>query len=126
QDLSYEQFVREHIAGDLLPEPRRDSHGNNESVQATAAWWFVEQSHSPVDALQHEADRIDNQIDVFGKAFLGMTVACARCHDHKFDAIPTRDYYSLFGYVRSSRYVQAPLCEVAPASAPYQLAWTRQ
>ncbi len=126
RDLPYDQFVREHIAGDLLEQPRRDAEGNNESVQATAAWWFVEQTHSPVDAMQHQADRVDNQIDVFGKAFLGMTVACARCHDHKFDAIPTRDYYSLFGYVQSSRYVQASLKEVAPRSPEYQLALKRQ
>lgn len=126
RDLPYDQFVREHIAGDLLNPPRRDEDGNNESVQATAAWWFVEQTHSPVDAMQHQADRVDNQIDVFGKAFLGMTVACARCHDHKFDAIPTRDYYSLFGFVQSSRYVQASLKEVAPNSPEYQLALTRQ
>ncbi len=126
EDVPYHQFVREHIAGDLLDHPRCDAAGNNESVQATASWWFVEQTHSPVDSLQHQADRIDNQIDVFGKAFLGMTVACARCHDHKFDAIPTRDYYSLFGFVQSSRYVQAPLKEVPPTSAPYQSVLQRQ
>ncbi|MFT4511693.1 MAG: cytochrome c553 [Planctomycetota bacterium] len=126
QDLPYDQFVREHIAGDLLAKPRRDKDGNNESVQATASWWFVEQTHSPVDSMQHQADRVDNQIDVFGKAFLGMTVACARCHDHKFDAIPTRDYYSLFGFVQSSRYVQASLKEVPPESNAYQTALTRQ
>lgn len=125
-DLPYDQFVREHIAGDLLAEPRRDADGNNESVQATASWWFPEQTHSPVDAMQHQADRVDNQIDVFGKAFLGMTVACARCHDHKFDAIPTRDYYGLFGFVQSSRYVQASLKEVAPSSDGYQRALRAQ
>lgn len=119
QDVPYDQFVREHIAGDLLDKPRLDVDGNNESVQATASWWFCEQTHSPVDAMQHQADRIDNQIDVFGKAFLGMTVACARCHDHKFDAIPTRDYYSLFGYVKSSRYVQAPIRPVDTDSTDY-------
>ena len=121
-DLPYDQFVREHVAGDLLAEPRLAEDGSNESVQATASWWFPEQTHSPVDAMQHQADRIDNQIDVFGKAFLGMTIACARCHDHKFDAIPTKDYYGLFGFVQSSRYVQAPLHPVAPDSDGYQRA----
>lgn len=125
-DVPYDQFVREHIAGDLLDPPRRDRDGNNESVQATASWWFVEQTHSPVDAMQHQADRVDNQIDVFGKAFLGMTVACARCHDHKFDAIPTRDYYGLFGFVQSSRYVQASLREVDPDSDDYRRALRAQ
>jgi len=125
-DVPYDQFLREHIAGDLLSEPRRDADGNNESVQATAAWWFVEQTHSPVDAMKHQADRIDNQIDVLGKAMLGMTVACARCHDHKFDAISQADYYSLFGFVRSSRYVQAPLRALDTESDGYLAARTAQ
>ncbi len=111
-DVPYDDFLREHVAGDLLAHPRRNANGENESVQATAAWWFVEQTHSPVDAAKHTADRIDNQIDVLGKAMLGMTVACARCHDHKFDAISQADYYALFGFVKSSRHVQAP---IAPA-----------
>ncbi len=50
---------------------------------------------------------MDNQIDVFAKTFLGLTVSCARCHDHKFDAITTKDYYALAGYLQSSRYQQA-------------------
>lgn len=108
-DVPYDVFVREHLAGDLMRPPRRDAHGNDESVQATASWWFAEQTHSPVDAAQHQADRIDNQVDVFGKAVLGLTVACARCHDHKFDAITAADYYALSGFVQSARYVQAPL-----------------
>ncbi|MFY9342932.1 MAG: DUF1549 domain-containing protein, partial [Planctomycetota bacterium] len=125
-DVPYDQFVREHLAGDLLPEPRRDAQGNNESVQATAAFWFVEQTHSPVDAGQHQADRIDNQVDVLGKSLLGMTVACARCHDHKFDAIRASDYYALAGFVQSSRFVQAPLrpCEVT--GSPYREALAAQ
>jgi len=125
-DVPYDQFVREHIAGDLLDAPRRGEDGSNESVQATASWWFPEQTHSPVDSMQHQADRIDNQIDVFGKAFLGMTVACARCHDHKFDAISTKDYYGLFGFVQSSRYVQAPIHPVEPSSPEYQRALRAQ
>ena len=51
--------------------------------------------------------RIDNQIDVLSKTFLGLTLACARCHDHKFDPITTKDYYALAGYLRSSRHQQA-------------------
>src|SRR5262249_9280284 len=66
-----------------------------------------EAKHSPVDVRGDEADRLDNQIDVFGKTFLGLTVACARCHDHKFDPISTRDYYALCGYLQSSRYQRA-------------------
>lgn len=113
-DVPLPQFVQEHVAGDLLDPPRRGSDGSNESVQGTAFWWFVEQAHAPVDARQHTSDRIDNQIDVLGKSVLGMTIACARCHDHKFDAIRAADYYALAGFVRSSRYAQVPLqpCDV--------------
>ena len=60
--------------------------------------------HSPVDIRQDQADRFDNRIDVMTKTFLGLTVACARCHDHKFDAISTKDYYALFGVLESSNY----------------------
>jgi hypothetical protein len=104
-DLPYDQFVTEQIAGDLLPEPRRHpTEGFNESVLGTGFWFLGEELHSPVDVRQDQADRYDNMVDVFGKTFLGLTVACARCHDHKFDAISTKDYYSLFGFLRSSNY----------------------
>jgi hypothetical protein len=107
-DLPYDQFVVEHLAGDLLPQPRRHAlGGENESILATGFWWMHEGKQTPVDIRQDQADRIDNQLDVLGKAFLGQTIACARCHDHKFDAISTRDYYALAGYLRSSRYQQA-------------------
>jgi cytochrome c553 len=107
-DVPYDQFVREHIAGDLLPEPRRHrTTGFNESILGTGFWFLGEAKHSPVDVRGDEADRIDNQIDVLSKTFLGLTVACARCHDHKFDAISTKDYYALAGYVESSRQQRA-------------------
>src|SRR5207244_381737 len=88
-----------------LPQPRRHAKERfNESILGTGFWWLGEAKHSPVDARGDQADRIDNQLDVFGKTFLGMTVACARCHDHKFDAISTKDYYALLGFLRSSSY----------------------
>jgi hypothetical protein len=106
-DVPYDQLVREHVAGDLLERPRRcPETGHNESVLGTGFWFLGEELHSPVDTMQDEADRFDNRIDVFGKTFLGLTVACARCHDHKFDAISTRDYYSLFGTLQSCGYRQ--------------------
>jgi cytochrome c553 len=107
-DVPYDQLVVEHLAGDLLTDPRRHpAERLNESVVGTASAWFGEGKHGPVDLRQEQAERIDNQIDVLGKAFLAQTIACARCHDHKFDAIPTQDYYALFGYFKSSRYQQA-------------------
>lgn len=103
-DVPYDQFVREHIAGDLLPNPRRNpDSGINESIIATGFWYLCEDKHAPVDVRLEEAMRIDNQLDVFGKSFLGLTIACARCHDHKFDAISTEDYYALSGFLQSSR-----------------------
>ncbi|MFM7058545.1 MAG: DUF1553 domain-containing protein [Planctomycetota bacterium] len=103
-DVPYNEFVREHIAGDLLAEPRRHpERGTNESIIATGFWYLCEDKHAPVDVRLEEAFRIDNQIDMFGKAFLGLTIACARCHDHKFDAISTEDYYALAGFLQSSR-----------------------
>ncbi|WP_425396466.1 PSD1 and planctomycete cytochrome C domain-containing protein [Aeoliella sp.] len=104
-NVPYNQMIVEHIAGDLMPVPRIDPETRtNQSIQATAWWHLGEATHSPVDIRAEEADRIDNQIDVFGKAFLGMTVACARCHDHKFDAISSADYYALCGFLQSSSY----------------------
>ena len=109
-DLPYVQLVREHIAGDLLENPRRHPEtGSNESAIGTAFYWFSQQKHSPVDSRQDQAELVSNQIDVLSKTFLGLTVACARCHDHKFDAISTRDFYSLFGVLSSSRYTHRAL-----------------
>lgn len=104
-DVPYSDMVREHIAGDLLSQPRRHpAYGWNESILATGFWFLGEWVHSPVDTRKDETDRFDNMVDVFSKSFLGMTVACARCHDHKFDAISTEDYYAMYGYLRSSHY----------------------
>ncbi len=131
-DVPYDRFVVEHVAGDLLPvgwiESSRPTNqtreksiggsrgldppyvarphptdGYNESLIATGFWFLGEDKHAPVDAKAEQAARIDNQLDVFSKTFLGLTVACARCHDHKFDAIRTMDYYALAGFMQSSR-----------------------
>jgi hypothetical protein len=107
-DVPYPQLVLEHLAGDLLPEPRLNPQSRfNESVIATGWWYLGEWLHSPVDTRIDEVDRISNQIEVFGKAFLGLTISCARCHDHKFDAISQKDFYALAGFLKSSNYRQA-------------------
>jgi len=107
QDLPYPQLLTEHLAGDLLPAPRVDPKtGVNESVLATGWWYLGEWLHSPVDTRVDEMDRVSNQIEVFGKAFLGLTVSCARCHDHKFDAISQKDFYALAGFLKSANYRQ--------------------
>ena len=107
-DLAYNRFVTEQIAGDLLESPRRHpAEGFNESILGTGFYFLGEGTHSPVDVREEQMRRIDNQIDVISKTFLGLTLACARCHDHKFDPITNNDYYALAGFLRSSRHQQA-------------------
>ncbi|MDY3551736.1 PSD1 and planctomycete cytochrome C domain-containing protein [Gemmata sp. JC717] len=111
-DVPYDTFLTEHVAGDLLP-PRFSKDGLNDALIATGFWWLGEAKHSPVDSRAEYADRVDNQIDVFGKTVLGLTIGCARCHDHKFDPISTKDYYALFGVLSSSRYNRADVSDPA-------------
>jgi cytochrome c553 len=108
-DVPYRQFVMEHLAGDLLPEPRlHPQRGFNESVLGTGWAFLGEEVSSPVDIRQDELERTDNKLDVLSKTFLALTVSCARCHNHKFDAISQHDYYALAGFVLSSSYRQVP------------------
>jgi hypothetical protein len=110
EDVPYDQFVREHIAGDQLASKRLRKDGAAwESPLGTTQFWFNEVLNSATDSEKSRADDVDNQIDVAGKTFLGLTVACARCHDHKFDPIPTADYYALAGVFRSTDLREAVL-----------------
>lgn len=110
-DVPYDQLLTEHLAGDLIKPRYRISDDPkaakiNEAVLGTGFWFLGEEVHSPVDIRKDETDRMDNRLDVMSKTFLGLTVACARCHDHKFDAISQRDYYALTGYLISGSYRQ--------------------
>lgn len=107
QDVPYDQLIREHLAGDLLDKPRMNvQEGINESVIGTASLRLGELGHDDcIRFRQIRTDVVDNQIDTLGKAFQGLTIACARCHDHKLDPIPTSDYYGLYGVLTSSRMV---------------------
>lgn len=105
-DVPYNQWVTEHVAGDMLESPRLSLTGGNESVLGTGFWFLGEEVHSPVDIRQDETDRIDNRLDVLSKTFLAMTLSCARCHDHKFDALTQRDYYGLAGFALGGSYRQ--------------------
>lgn len=113
-DVPYNRFLMEQIAGDLI-EPRWRATSSdasptntaiNESILGTGFWFLGEEVHSPVDIRRDETDRMDNRLDVLSKTFLGLTVSCARCHDHKFDAISQHDYYALAGFAISSGYRQ--------------------
>jgi len=103
-DVPIDQLIREHVAGDRLENPRINEEGNfNESAIGTAHWRMVFHGFAPTDALDERVRFTDDQINAFTKAFLGLTVSCARCHDHKFDAISQADYYALFGVLNSCR-----------------------
>ncbi|MYB19909.1 MAG: DUF1553 domain-containing protein [Holophagales bacterium] len=103
-DIPIDQLIREHLAGDLLDEPRMNADlGINESAIGIAQYRFVLHGFGPTDALDEQVRFTENQIDVVSKAFLGMTVACARCHDHKFDAISQTDFYALYGTMVNGR-----------------------
>ncbi|MGY8653682.1 MAG: DUF1553 domain-containing protein [Verrucomicrobiia bacterium] len=109
-DVPYNQLLREHVAGDLLNRPRINPELEiNESLIGTAHWRMVFHGFAPTDALDEKVRFTDDQINVFSKAFLGLTVSCARCHDHKFDAISQADYYALFGIFGSTRPGRAPI-----------------
>ena len=103
-DIPYDQLIREHLAGDLLPDPRLAADGRtNESMIGPANFRLIEHGFQPVDPWEDRVKWTDNQVDVASKAFLGLTVSCARCHDHKFDAISQKDYYSFFGTLYGAR-----------------------
>ncbi|MHC5536791.1 DUF1553 domain-containing protein, partial [Singulisphaera rosea] len=98
-DIPFDRFVREQVAGDLLPstslvERRRQ-------LVATTFLALGDSNLEEQDKAQLRMDVVDEQIDTIGKAFLAQTIGCARCHDHKFDPIPTRDYYALAGILRN-------------------------
>jgi len=105
-DVPYDRLVREHIAGDLLTPRWNKQEQINESIIGTAFYRFGEVNHDDCIGLPSIGyDLVDNQIDTLSKAFQATTIACARCHDHKLDAISTRDYHGLVGILRSSRQV---------------------
>lgn len=103
-DVPYDQLVREHVAGDLLPQPRvNETLGINESILGPAHLRMVEHGFQPVDPYDDLVKFTDNQIDVMMKTFQALTVTCARCHDHKFDAISQADFYALYPLFAASR-----------------------
>ena len=111
RDLPYDDFVRQQIAGDELPD------ASEQTVIATGFLRLGAWNDEPNDPLEYKYERLDDLIHTTTTAFLGLTVRCARCHDHKFDPIRQRDYYalqaSIFGYVETA----VPLAPPAEAAA---------
>jgi cytochrome c553 len=99
-DMPYDRFVTEQIAGDLLDLPDRLENSPALGFFAVGPVYYGDPK---------KLDQYDDRIDTLSRGFLGLTVACARCHDHKFDPIPTKDYYALAGIVASTEYVEIPL-----------------
>ncbi len=110
-DKPYDRFLREQLAGDLLP-----AANDLQRAEQTVATGFLAlgpKSHNTRELRQFQLDLADEQIDAVSQAMLGLTVACARCHDHKFDPIPMRDYYALAGIFLSTetRFGTPPLIQ---------------
>jgi len=104
RDKPLDQLIREHIAGDLLPALSVEDR--MEKQIATGFLVLGPHNYENQDKDLLELEIADEQIDTIGRAFLGMTIGCARCHDHKFDPIPARDYYALAGIFLSTESVE--------------------
>lgn len=102
-DKPYNTFIREQIAGDLLPYVNDEQHWE----QTIATGYIATSRRIGVSPQNLKHITIEDTLDNLGKTFLGLTIGCARCHDHKFDPIPTADYYSLYGIFESSVYPHA-------------------
>ncbi|MFN0088474.1 MAG: PSD1 and planctomycete cytochrome C domain-containing protein [Blastocatellia bacterium] len=107
RDLPYNQFVREQLAGDLLP-PAPGEAVNRRGIIATGFLALGPKAVAQQDKMKMLYDVYDEQVDVTSKAFLGLTLACARCHNHKFDPLLTRDYYAMTGIFASTRSFTNP------------------
>lgn len=103
-DVPWDRFIREQLAGDLMPRTG-PATARHDRLIATGFLLVGPKMISEVDTMKMELDTIDEQIDTTGRAFLGLTLGCARCHDHKFDPITAADYYSLAGIFRSTRFM---------------------
>ncbi len=104
RDEPYDRFLVEQLAGDLLPAA--DEAERRELLVATGFLGVGPKVLAEVDQAKMRMDIVDEQIDTVGKAILGMTFGCARCHDHKFDPIQTADYYGLAGIFKSTRTME--------------------
>ena len=113
-DMPYDQFVKLQIAGDMLPNAPEDA------FTKFAGLGFLglgAEYYKNTAAAQAIAEELDDRVDTLTRGFLGMTVACARCHDHKFDPVPTRDYYSIAGIYMGTNMSDAPLAPAGEVKA---------
>lgn len=99
-DKPYDEFIREQVAGDLLPAK---SQGDRRQKSIATGYLALARRFS-VDPQSAHHLTLEDTIDMLGKSVLGLSLSCARCHDHKYDPIPTQDYYGLYGIFNSTRY----------------------
>ena len=105
RDTPFDVFVKEQLAGDLLPLDPADTELRVRRVAATGYLAIGMKILAERDPVKKQADIVDEQIDTFGRTFLGLSLGCARCHDHKFDPITAEDYYALAGVFHSTKIV---------------------
>ncbi len=112
RDMPYDLFVKAQIAGDLLQREDRDKLLAGTGFLSLGVWYY-----GAVQAPQARADERFDRIDAISRGFLGLTVGCARCHDHKYDPIAFRDYWALDGIMASTVYREYPLAPEATVKA---------
>ncbi len=100
-NVPIDRMITEHLAGDLLPA--QDAAARRRQVTATGFLALGPTNYEEQDKGMLRMDIVDEQLDTLGRAFLGLTIGCARCHDHKFDPISAHDYYALAGILRSTK-----------------------
>ncbi|MSQ96272.1 MAG: DUF1553 domain-containing protein [Gemmataceae bacterium] len=120
-DMPYDRFLRLQLAGDLLNDPESDPFVK---LAGLGFQGLGAEYHRGSVTAQVIADELDDRVDTVTRGLLGLTVACARCHDHKYDPIPTRDYYSLAAAYNGSTLVEKPLAD-AQAVERFQ-AWQKK
>lgn len=125
QDKPFDEFVREQIAGDLLPDSGQPEL-QRDRLTATGFLCLGAKMLAEDDPVKMQMDIIDEQVDTVGRAFLGLTIGCARCHDHKYDPLPTADYYALAGIFKSTKTMEnfsvVARWQERPIATPEQLA----
>ena len=112
RDMPYDFFVKSQLAGDLLDESERERAIGGLGFLGGGPWYY-----DIADPAVARADERHDRVDVTTRGFLGLTVACARCHDHKYDPIGTHDYYALAGIFNNSDYHEYPMAEEEEADA---------
>ena len=112
QDVPYDRFIREQLAGDLMPPPE-GAQVNRRGLVATGFLALGAKAIAQQDKKKMLYDVYDEQVDVTSKAFLGLTLSCSRCHDHKFDPLLQSDYYSMINFFANTKSFLDPETHVS-------------